>query len=241
MTPTYHPTHKQLVERMARWVRNKHHCSVVMAELRTKVSETPDIIGFYGYGSSILIECKISRADFKADAHKPFRRYDGMAMGDLRYFAAPKGLLKPEELPDRWGLLEVSEYQVKETREATPQDSNKHHEVTLLMSAIRRLELSTAVFVQANPFEEPEEPKEPAFLPCDECRHFIPEQAGILDPKYNPCQRGHAMKFIMPDKIHSTSEEADAWGFHLPGCPDRVIATPELPTEQTTASVENQS
>lgn len=69
-------------------------------------SETPDAIGVR-YGETILIEAKVSRADFLADAAKPHRA-PGAGMGLYRYFIAPEGLIKLSELPARWGLLEVS-------------------------------------------------------------------------------------------------------------------------------------
>ncbi len=115
----------------------------------TNDNETPDAIGFHGAGGSILVECKCSRADYLADKTKIFRHYEDMGMGDARYFAAPKGLLKPDELPDGWGLLEMSEHQTREIKEATHKPGNKRAEVKMLMSAIRRLEISTAVFVRA--------------------------------------------------------------------------------------------
>lgn len=55
--------------------------------------------------SSFLIETKISRADFKADAKKSFRQNGGV--GRYRYYACPEGLIKPEELPEKWGLIYV--------------------------------------------------------------------------------------------------------------------------------------
>lgn len=143
------PTHKALVKKAAAWLRNRKNCNVVFAELATQNNETPDAIGFHGAGGSILVECKCSRADYLADKIKIFRHYEDMGMGDARYFLAPKGMLKADELPEGWGLLEVSEHQTREIKEATHKPANKRAEVKMLMSAIRRLELSTAVFVRA--------------------------------------------------------------------------------------------
>jgi hypothetical protein len=53
------------------------------------------------------VECKISRADFLADHAKPHRAIGG-GVGDYRYFLCPQGLIKPEEVPHRWGLLWIS-------------------------------------------------------------------------------------------------------------------------------------
>lgn len=142
-------THKRLVKRAAAWLRNHHNCNVVLSELATQNHETPDVLGFFGAGGSILIECKMSRSDFFADQQKSFRRDEESGMGDQRYFAAPKGLLKPEDLPAGWGLLEVTEHRIFETRVAEYKEANKRAEVKMLMSVLRRLELSTAVFVRA--------------------------------------------------------------------------------------------
>ena len=70
-------------------------------------------------------------------------------MGDLRYVAAPIGILRAEEMPARWGLLEVTKRQVRVTKEAEPMKAHKGRECVMLMSALRRVELSTAVYVVA--------------------------------------------------------------------------------------------
>lgn len=139
-------THKQLVQRMALWLKNTKQMTVVITELQTRTKETPDVIGWVGEAHSILIEVKVSREDFHRDRDKIFRRYSEMGMGNRRYFAAPRGLLKAEEMPLGWGLLEV-ESNVRVTKEAEPLDANKGAECVLLMSALRRLEISTAVYV----------------------------------------------------------------------------------------------
>lgn len=146
-------THNALVRRMALWVQNNRRYPVVVNELATRVSETPDVLGFSG-AASLLVECKVSRSDFLADREKLFRRHAEKGMGDLRYFAAPAGIIKPDDLPEHWGLLEVRERQVREIVEATLQPASKKNEVALLVSVLRRLQLSTAVWVR------PEEPAE---------------------------------------------------------------------------------
>ncbi|MDQ7286946.1 hypothetical protein O0I55_17650, partial [Stenotrophomonas sp. Sm5341] len=69
--------------------------------------EDPDAIGWYT-GRTMLVECKVSRSDFLADRKKRFRANPERGLGLYRYFMAPKGLIKVDELPARWGLLEVS-------------------------------------------------------------------------------------------------------------------------------------
>lgn len=142
-------THKELVKRAQAWLANNQRCTIVLAELATRNTETPDAIGFHSSGgASILIECKATRADFLADKNKIFRREQERGMGDHRYFLVPAKLIKPDELPDAWGLLELHEKQVRVAREATYADANKNAEVVMLVSVLRRLELSTAVFVR---------------------------------------------------------------------------------------------
>lgn len=56
--------------------------------------------------NSYLIETKISRSDFLADFKKE-HRVNGGLIGNYRYYACPVGLIKPEELPEKWGLIYV--------------------------------------------------------------------------------------------------------------------------------------
>lgn len=144
--------HKEAVRRMAQWLRNSRGHSVVFAEFVASIDEHPDVIG-WKYGESTLIECKVSRADFLADKDKTFRCVEELGMGNLRYFAAPKGLLRMEDMPDGWGLLDICEHHVRQIKPAEQKQANKAHEVMMLTSAIRRLEISTAVFVR---HEEPD-------------------------------------------------------------------------------------
>ena len=139
-------THKELVKHMAKWLKYTKRMTVVMTELSTRNTETPDVIGWIGGAQSLLIECKASRADFYSDRMKNFRRYNETGMGDHRYFAAPKGLLSVEEIPEGWGLYEVGE-QVREVKKAELMQCSKQNECVMLMSALSRLDLSTAVYV----------------------------------------------------------------------------------------------
>jgi len=143
-------THKAAVRRMAAYLRNSIGCTVVLAELATANTETPDVLGFRTGGRSILVEVKVSRADFLADKNKCFRRQMERGMGDVRYFAAPKGMLRPDEMPERWGLLEIEDRCVRERKKPEHQEANKRAEVIMLTSAIRRLEISSAVFVRSD-------------------------------------------------------------------------------------------
>lgn len=53
-------------------------------------------------------EIKISRNDFLNEIKKPDKRMATELFTNLAYFVAPAGLIKPDEIPDSWGLIEVS-------------------------------------------------------------------------------------------------------------------------------------
>lgn len=143
-------THKQLVDRAKRWLLGHNGgCTIAVGELVTSAGEIPDAIGFMvGGGISVLLECKISRADYLKDKNKIYRLQKEYGMGNFRYFFTPKGLLPLEDIPEKWGLLELSEHDmVRIIKKAEYQEANKKHEITLLTSFIRRLQLSSCVFV----------------------------------------------------------------------------------------------
>lgn len=146
-TPGRHPTtHAELVTLAEGWLW-RQGCGLVFAELSTLATpETPDAIGFRAT-TSILIECKATRADFLADKAKPFRQHPERGMGDWRFYLTPKGLIAPSELPQGWGLIEVGK-SVRRTHggpkgniwdAGKPFHGNPAAEKALLYSALRRL------------------------------------------------------------------------------------------------------
>jgi hypothetical protein len=158
----YKPTHNQLVRRIAAWFKARHQSSIIMAEFVTSAQEIPDVLAMQSGAHSVLVECKVSRSDFLSDKDKFFRRQEDYGMGDKRYYAAPSGMIKPEELPEGWGLLDVDIYRVHETVEPKHKEGNKRRECLMLMSALRRLEISTSVFVvqEGKTEERPQEIEE---------------------------------------------------------------------------------
>lgn len=153
-------THQALVKVAQRWLVNQQRCSVVLTEIVTTAGEIPDAIGWRHCSYSILIECKVSRSDFLADKHKPSRR-SGLEMGGKRFYLAPKGMIKAEELPEGWGLLEYSEEinrtklvkDVEFTRDRTPSDY--HGEIALLVSALRRIKQREFICIVPESSPEP--------------------------------------------------------------------------------------
>lgn len=112
----------------------------------TNTGEQPDCLGFRS-GLSCLIECKTSRSDFLVDKRKKFRVDPLLGMGDWRFFLTPVGLIKIEELPGGWGLLETDGKRVKKVHGfpantgwfEKPFTGNKQAECDYMYSACRRM------------------------------------------------------------------------------------------------------
>jgi len=110
-------SHDALIIRAQRWLYNTVHCGYVATEVVCGF-ETPDALGFRST-FSVLIECKTSRSDFRADFKKFARKYPQNGLGNYRFYMTEPGLLQPQELPEHWGLLEVHNKQVRIQTRAT--------------------------------------------------------------------------------------------------------------------------
>ncbi|HLK31788.1 MAG TPA: hypothetical protein VKT29_01780 [Terriglobales bacterium] len=137
-------THAQMVEIATAWLR-RYRCGVVLSEQACANGEVPDAIGWKGKCRSVVVECKVSRADFLADRGKPFRQDPEIAMGCERFYLAPAGLLAPQELPPGWGLLECTgrkvEIKVKPSRRSLRTAVGMEFEMNLLLASLRRVEI----------------------------------------------------------------------------------------------------
>lgn len=113
-------------------------CSFAMVEA-PGTGEEPDAIGFFGGHWTQVVECKASRADFMADRKKFHRRHGASGMGYYRWFLTPKGLVRPEELPEKWGLLEsLGGKRVRCVRIAQPwPERNERAEMEVLVTYLR--------------------------------------------------------------------------------------------------------
>lgn len=102
--------HQKLVKSAVTWARRHSGCGVVFHELKSVCDsgEIPDVIGFGYSDHSVMIECKCSRADFRADKNKPFRQDPERGVGRIRYYCCPEGIIMPEDLPLGWGLIWVN-------------------------------------------------------------------------------------------------------------------------------------
>jgi len=136
-------THAQLVERAVRWLRT-YRCGVVLSEQACVSGEMPDAIGWKRACHSVLVECKVTRADFLADRAKPFRQEPEKGVGSERFYLTPPGLVKLEELPAGWGLLEHRRGRIEMLR-ASETDLRTavgfRYEMNLLLASLRRVEV----------------------------------------------------------------------------------------------------
>jgi hypothetical protein len=137
--------HQQLVRLAEVWLRRQYRCGIVLSEQSCASGETPDVIGWKGKCRSVLVECKVSRADFLADREKPFRRCPELGMGCERFYLAPVGLIGAAELPAKWGLLEIKGRElnivVRPSRLSQRSPTGLMLEMNLLLASLRRVEV----------------------------------------------------------------------------------------------------
>jgi hypothetical protein len=136
-------THSQLVEQAVAWLRS-YRCGVVLSEQACISGEMPDAIGWKRASHSVLVECKISRADFLADRDKPFRFKSHLGLGCERFYLTPPRLLELKELPPGWGLLEVRKRKIEMLRRSARDlrtAAGAGYEMNLLLASLRRVEI----------------------------------------------------------------------------------------------------
>lgn len=141
-------THDSLCLQAEKFLKNHGFGVVFHDKFRacTGSGEQPDALGFRS-GVSCLIECKTSRADFLADRKKRFRITPELGMGDWRFMLTPKGMVKVEELPEGWGLLETNGKTIRKIHGFPPNTmwyskpftANKQAEADYMYSALRRM------------------------------------------------------------------------------------------------------
>lgn len=140
---TWLMTHAHLVGKAVAWLRS-YGCGVVLSEQSCSSGEMPDAIGWKRACHSVLIECKVSRADFLADFDKPFRKKPALGLGCERFYLTPPDLVRCDELPPGWGLLELRNRHIA-IIQAAARDLRKatgfRHEMNLLLASLRRVEI----------------------------------------------------------------------------------------------------
>ena len=122
----------------------------VAVELCTWNNENTDVWGLGNFNESVIIEVKTSHSDFIADKKKWCRsnmaEANKMQAGKVRWYLCPKGIIKKEELPDKWGLL------YWDGKKVYPVVAPKHFEDTyysdmcILTSILRRENFPKKIF-----------------------------------------------------------------------------------------------
>lgn len=117
---------------------------MVLSEQACVSGEMPDAIGWKKACHSVLVESKASRSDFLADRGKPFRQTPEHGVGCERYYLAERGLIRVDELPAGWGLLEVCGREIDRVRPSAKNLRSAvgfQYEMNLLLASLRRVEI----------------------------------------------------------------------------------------------------
>jgi hypothetical protein len=126
-----------------RWLRS-YRCGVVLSEQACVSGEMPDAIGWKKACHSVLVESKVSRADFLADRGKVFRQKPETGVGCERYYLAPRGLIRIEVLPAGWGLLEACGREIERVKTSAKNLRSElgfQNEMNFLLASLRRVEI----------------------------------------------------------------------------------------------------
>jgi hypothetical protein len=106
-----HSEHSRLCKKALSWLNNTIKCQIAVSEL-SYGREIPDALG-WRWDTTVLVECKATRADFLRDKKKEFRNQAGKGLGDYRFYLCPTGIITPDDLPPKWGLLYLQGNSVK--------------------------------------------------------------------------------------------------------------------------------
>ncbi|CAH7356183.1 conserved hypothetical protein [Vibrio chagasii] len=124
MKKTSKHTHSDLNAIAVKWLRRPNNyknrdrsgasCICAFSEVisSSHSGEVADAIGFKTADGTetFLCEIKVSMSDFKKDKLKPHRQNPSQGMGNYRYYVVPELLgVTVDDLPDKWGLITVSE------------------------------------------------------------------------------------------------------------------------------------
>ena len=134
-------THTDLVHHACRWLAGKHRCRPVFAEFQHLYSdEMPDAIGWTRRLTHV-VECKVSRSDFRKDAKKR-HVLAGDCIGQRRWYLCPPDLIRPDEAEfAACGLLYLMPRGVRVVLKAPNRDPSKkaiREEIDILRQAVKR-------------------------------------------------------------------------------------------------------
>lgn len=146
--------HYQLCLEGAKWLRSRKNTEhwetpwkYVAVELNVYGTENADIWATNGW-SSIVVEVKTSRSDFRADFKKKYRteEWQDQVPGNYRYFLVPKGLISSDELPEGHGLLEWDGKKITRSINATYRQVTNRADLIYLCSILRRENFPAKIF-----------------------------------------------------------------------------------------------
>lgn len=144
-------THRELCILGAKYMKNHgikkwSKPKYVVIEIESVGIAQPDVFGF-GYSKSQQIEVKVSRSDFLADKKKFHRMNPEKDAGQYRSYLCPEGLIKVEDLPEKWGLLWIDESgKITNVKEPELQESSLYTETSIICSIMRRIEIKPQIF-----------------------------------------------------------------------------------------------
>jgi hypothetical protein len=121
----------------------------IAVELVTMGVEHPDIWATNG-SITTIVEVKTSHADFLNDKKKWARSKEAeeqnYQMGNYRYYLCPDGIIKEDELPDKWGLLVYDGKKITKVKQAGYQKSSSDMELLFITSIMRRCGIKQQIF-----------------------------------------------------------------------------------------------
>ena len=138
--------HYQLCLEGAKWLKRRKNAKrwrtpwkYIAVELVCNAAENADVWATNGE-CSIVIEVKTSRADFIKDGKK-WHRAETMKdyqSGNFRYYLAPAGMIRTDEMPEGWGLLEWDGKTITRVTPSQYRTVNNHADLIILSSILRR-------------------------------------------------------------------------------------------------------
>jgi len=114
------------------------------------LGENTDVWGLGNYNESAVIEVKVSHADFLADQKKWCRSNEaeekGYQAGSFRWYLCPEGIIKPEELPEKWGLLYWNGKKIYPVVLPKKFENTAYEDMLMLTSILRREGFPEGIF-----------------------------------------------------------------------------------------------
>ena len=140
----------QITKTIIELLRHMHPAPewAIFAELRscTGYSAPERYIDFYAISlwkkrryAKIAYEIKSTRGDFLRELDHPSKRETAEDVADECYFAMPVGLVKADEMPESWGLIELKSNGLRVKKRAMQKEIEQSLPYPFILSLARRL------------------------------------------------------------------------------------------------------